>query len=140
MKKIFNTRQEYLQDTINYYWGRPERKCVNTDDSHLNGSCSYTPIGESEGCAIGRVVSLELAMELAMMNGSVEAESVFNELPEWMQKLGQSFLVAVQSLHDNDYFVKNDTADVIKHVEEICCEMDNKSSGIKWSEITFPEI
>jgi hypothetical protein len=126
-KKSFKTREGALQDTLNYFWGRPERKC---QDENI-GSCVYSPIGESEGCAVGRYLSLKLANKLdgIPFGVGVGNAQVFKKLPEWMQALGQPFWVKMQYLHDNSYFAKKDKSFVINHMEKY----------VDMSKIKFPE-
>jgi hypothetical protein len=125
-KKSFKTREEVLQDTLNYFWGKPERKCKDEN----SGSCVYRPIGESEGCAVGRHLSLKLANELdgGPFMGVGNAK-VFKKLPKWMQALGQPFWVVMQFLHDNSYFALKDKWLVTSHMGKY----------VDMSKITFPE-
>ncbi len=103
-KKEFKTRLGLLQNTINYYWGKPERQCSG------RAGCKYVPVSdETEGCAIGRLIPLELAKELDSTEYSgVSNYHTFNKLPQWLQYLGKDFLTDLQRLHDNnDLMVRN---------------------------------
>lgn len=112
------TKEQFLQDTIDYYSVDPEnRRCIN------GTTCAYSPAnankeGKSEGCAIGRHLSPEVQTKFdkginctplnltifAIMNNQ-EARKL---LPEWMQKMDASFLSDVQCLHDiNTYWDSN---------------------------------
>jgi hypothetical protein len=126
-KKSFKTREEVLQDTLNYFWGKPERKC----EDESSGSCVYSPNGESEGCAVGRYLSLKLANELdgTPFTVGVSNAQVFKKLPKWMQALGQPFWVEMQILHDNSYFALKDKWFVTNHLGKY----------VDMSKITFPE-
>lgn len=124
--KTFSTREEVLQDTINYYWGRPERKCVQF------GMCKYIPIGESEGCAVGRLVSTEIAEELNEDGRSISFDKQFNLLPEWMKEMGQTFWIALQEMHDKGHLTQSrldGIGDIIFAMKEIDI-----------SKITFPVV
>jgi hypothetical protein len=126
-KKKFNTREDALQDTLNYFWGRPELKCENL----AKNTCLYSPTGKSEGCAVGRHLPIKLANKLDTFydfNG-VENDMVFNKLPKWMQSLGQDFWRSLQTLHDNDVFVKKDKNFVRERMKKY----------LDMNKITFPE-
>jgi len=113
--KQFQTREELLQNTIDYFWGRPERQCLSP-----KGGCQYSPQGQSEGCAIGRLLDISLCEKLDVNNYSVECDSTFEKLPDWLKNLGQSFLVDLQDLHDNSLLVDKRESEVkirmIRHV------------------------
>ena len=102
-------RKQVLEDTIKYYSEDTNRRCVK------NSGCYYNPInagkeGISEGCAIGRLISEELQIELDSISDSEENGSgvynleVFILLPEEIQALGQDFLSSLQNLHDSGTF------------------------------------
>ena len=102
MKIEFETKEDFLLDMLEYYSEDPEcRRCKT-----INRSCSYSSEtiskDTSEGCAIGRVIEPSLAREFdENMSGTGVSESViFDELPEWLQNLGQKFLISIQVLHD----------------------------------------
>ncbi|MBP6566102.1 MAG: hypothetical protein KA270_02980 [Saprospiraceae bacterium] len=106
--KEFNTQIELLNDTIQYYWGKPERKSFNDI-----GLCSYYPgkneINHTNGCAIGRLISDDLAIKLDDM-GMIDSTAIYNDaifykLPDWLKKLGKHFLEDLQQLHDNDHLI-----------------------------------
>ena len=115
--KQFNTREELLQDAIDYYWGRPERKCINE-----NRVCVYSPRegSKSEGCAIGRLLPPALANKLDNYPGATGVSNidVFLDLPNWMQDLGQEFLSELQSLHDSSYFSNKD----VDSIHQLMCD------------------
>ena len=106
--KEFKTREEILQDAINYYWGKPERKCV--DDT--KGNCQYMPSMTSEGCAIGRLLPEDIVDKLPPDAG-VYDERVWTRLPEWLKAMGQEFLKDLQILHDTGRFSQLRRDDVI---------------------------
>ena len=102
--KQFETRIDMLNDAIAYYWGKPERRCVNDI-----GNCVYYPPtgSQSEGCAIGRFLTPELARKLDNAednNSGVIYSNIFQQLPTWMKDLGQNFLKDLQILHDERRF------------------------------------
>lgn len=115
-------RKQVLEDTIKYYSEDTNRRCVK------NNGCYYNPInagkkGISEGCAVGRLISEELQIELDNLEEEMGViyGNVFNMLPKKIQRLGQGFLVALQNLHDtNGYWDdKGLTEEVAKKVTEI---------------------
>jgi hypothetical protein len=124
VKKKFKTREEFLQDNLNYFWGKPEHQCKE------GKGCFYSPKRESEGCAIGRHLSLKLANKLDVeQETGVVNDNIFNHLPKWMQALGHDFLVEMQALHDTGIFVE-------KKKIVVNCKM---KSFVDMSKITFPE-
>lgn len=120
MEPKFKTREEVLQDAINYFWGKPERKCVNH-----NGICLYTPVGESEGCAIGRLIPIEIAKKL---HCAVYEIDTFNLLPSWLKDMGQPFLIELQGCHDMGIFVNMEKELVVRHMD----------AYVDMEKITFP--
>lgn len=118
---------EFLQDTINYYWGKPERRCY---DEKLS-QCFYGPIGESQGCAIGRHISPELQGELDEKHGGTNLNmEMFEKLPDWMQKLGLQYLRAVQSLHDSSHLADKH----LSTIEDFC-----QNHKLDFKKLVFPE-
>lgn len=100
------TRQEFLQDLLDYYTVDPiKRRCMNEA-----GKCFYTPISTfTDGCAIGRHLDKELQHEFDNdgVPKSVSEFSVFHKLPQWMKDLGQDFLLECQILHDRNQVWRN---------------------------------
>lgn len=121
--KQFQTREELLQDAINYYWGRPERRCVNE-----YGDCQYIASATSEGCAIGRLLTPELAESLNPNSGIFD-NNVWCRLPSWLEAMGQDFLHYMQRLHDGQYFVNRSEYQVNSYMETF----------VDMNIITFPE-
>ncbi len=121
--KQFQTREELLQDAINYYWIRPERRCVNAD-----GYCQYKSSETSEGCAIGRLLDPEVA-ETLNSDAGVYDNGVWNNLPAWLKDMGQDFLHDMQRLHDSQKFALGDDVYIIDRME----------NHLDISKITFPE-
>ena len=128
MKTQFNSRIDMLNDAIAYYWGKPERFCV--DDV---GKCKYYPPtgSQSDGCAIGRFLEPELARKLDNQEdykSGVSSDNIFQQLPSWMKDLGQDFLTDLQFLHDSKYFEKGQKDYIIRHM----------NSYVNVDEIIFP--
>ena len=121
--KQFKTREEVLQDAIDYYWGKPERKCV--DDT--KGNCQYMPSTTSEGCAIGRLLPEDIVDKLPPDAG-VYDERVWTHLPEWLKAMGQEFLKDLQVLHDLSKFA-------LKYERDVA---DRMETHVDMSKITFP--
>ncbi len=122
----FKTREELLQDTINYYWGKPERRCID----EMEGKCQYKSSKTSAGCAIGRLVPHRLAVKLSKSNKPVTHDEIFYALPKWLSKMGKGFLYHLQNLHDDKHFVNCDKTWVIITMED----------HVDMSKIVFPEI
>ena len=110
VKTIQQQQLEFLQETVDYYSVNPdERRNVSA-----TFSCKYTPqLPTSEGCAIGRKIPLELAKQLdtgvdketkKYIGSSVAIVAVFNQLPNDLKVLGNSFLQSIQCLHDNEVY------------------------------------
>lgn len=103
MEQTIKERQlAFLEETANHY-NKDNRSSDKT-------GCYYSPktkglVGKSQGCAIGRKLSEELAVELdkKCLNHGVNSQKVFNLLPKEVQELGMDFLVIIQTLHDVDY-------------------------------------
>jgi hypothetical protein len=125
MKKQFETREALLQDALDYYWGKPKHQCLMKGSDVI---CSYTPSETSEGCAIGRLVELEVAEKLEETNTSIN-ESLFVLLPEWLQAMGLDFLYALQKCHDKGFF-KDKDKDRIKNL---------LGAYLDFSQIKFPK-
>lgn len=95
-------RLEVLEQTIAYYSEDVNRRCRTED------VCCYSPltIGKeniSEGCAIGRLLPLELRNKLDKeFPTSNTVSKVFDMLPKEIQDLSLGFLEDLQSLHDSD--------------------------------------
>lgn len=131
-KKIPITRQEMLEDTIEYYKADPiHRRSVKANpDSTLMSekySCVYNPRHSdnpktSQGCAIGRYLTDFAATQIDKRKG-ISITSVLKDpelipkIPVWMRKLNESsahmehpeevrgaysFLQNLQFLHDGD--------------------------------------
>ena len=126
MKKQFETREALLQDALDYYWGKPQHRCMVEGTSH---QCSYIPSKTSEGCAIGRLVELEVAKSLQESNASIHISTQFNKLPDWLKALGYNFLTRIQEMHDGKDFVNKDKTNLIRLLE----------SHVDFSQIKFPE-
>lgn len=97
------TREEFLLDTLEYYSQDPSRRCFHTETR----ICYYSPVNadnpNSEGCAIGRWLSPDLQLKLDNESyPGINTDDVFEQLPDNLQQLGQSFLSSVQSLHDGN--------------------------------------
>jgi hypothetical protein len=101
------TRIEVLNDTIKYFWGSKERQCL------VNNGCQYKATETSEGCAIGRLLTPELAASLPQDSG-VSSDNVFYSLPLWLKELGQDFLENLQDLHDQNDFVNENKGAVYR--------------------------
>lgn len=96
------TAQELLYDTVHHY--NSGNRCVT------DSVCTYSPITigkeNSEGCAIGRWLSPELALQIDTerigQNSSISDVIDLYPFPEWMKKMGRVFLKTLQNLHDSN--------------------------------------
>ena len=98
--KIPTNRIKFLKDTLEYF------NITNLGRNEFGGY-SY-----SDGCAIGRWLEPNLALELdeycEYKNTSVMEPDIFTRLPQALKKLGKDFLVAIQHLHDDeDYWAED---------------------------------
>lgn len=102
------TELELLEDTVKYYSEDIRRRCKRTN-------CTYSPItvgkeGISEGCAIGRHLDKDFALEIDNLDLScsgimaVLEETDKSRFPEWMLKMKPNFLEHLQDLHDRDFY------------------------------------
>ena len=128
------TELELLEDTIKYYSENPERRCVNTV------SCYYSPITAnkesiSEGCAIGRHLDKDFALQIdkddadfdgdsgiiTVLSVMLEKEENKSKFPDWMLKMNPSFLSEIQGLHDaKSHWDKNGlTQEGLEYIKEI---------------------
>lgn len=122
--KTFNTREEILQDAINYYWGNNERRCYH------QGACRYTPTETSEGCAIGRLVDQITARKLAEKNHTIHnSNDTFDMLPTWLKNMGREFLETLQFSHDMEWFTRKSVVTIT----------DKMTPLVDMTKITFPE-
>ena len=117
------TKLQLLKETIAYYWGNPDRKCVDA-----NCYCVYSATATSEGCAIGRLIPADLAKEFDS-RGPVSVESIFDELPPEIKTYGKTFLRRLQNCHDNGYFASKDRIGIRNIFEKL----------VDTTEIEFPE-
>ena len=104
MDTIKEKQLALLNETVEYYSADPVgRRCVG------ERRCAYSPIklgleDTSEGCAIGRKITAELAEEFDAEIGdsSVSNRYIFDRLPEELKELTVQFLEVIQYLHDSD--------------------------------------
>lgn len=104
--KVYESKENFLVDMLEYYSYDPDaRRNINE-----NG-CQYAPLdSNTEGCAIGRHLPLELARKFDHWHVSQKFQSAGimdvpeEELPENLKFLGIHFLEQVQQLHDGNEF------------------------------------
>ena len=92
---------QLLEETITYYTENPLRRCIDNDGCYYSGD--RNKLSESDGCAIGRLIPNELALELDKQ-GQLGVEEIFEDLPIEIQVYGNDFLNKLQSLHDSKSF------------------------------------
>lgn len=123
MKTLTEKRLELLNDTISHY-NSENRSTVLNENGRT--TCLYFH-EKNDGCAIGRQIKdKELCKRLdkgfEYMTG-VSESNVFNQLPENLTELGQSFLMCIQKLHDADRFwnetgLSDKGMEYVKHIKE----------------------
>lgn len=104
-KVLLDTLEYYIQDTSN-------RRC--TGDGKKNLGCYYSPKNagktkkESQGCAIGRLISDYHKNKFDNISGSTAIEDIifhnkeYNiKIPKILLNLGSNFCKDLQKLHDN---------------------------------------
>lgn len=126
-----------LNETITHYSENVNRRCVTTNgEGRFKCKYSGTTIenSESDGCAIGRLLTPELRIELDTKYGDTipsGVEDIWEYLPDEIKGYGKAFLVDLQKLHDEISFWNNEglTERGNFHVEAIkgkyCLELSN---------------
>jgi hypothetical protein len=105
-EKTKEERLVLLNETIAHYSENVNRRCIKTTDAgHFKCKYSGTTIGnaESDGCAIGRLLTPELRIELDAKCGDTRPSGVddlWSDLPDEIKAYGKAFLVSLQALHD----------------------------------------
>lgn len=99
MKTKLQKRQlKVLEETVQYYSKDTARRCTDGE------SCSYSAktLGtKGKGCAVGRLLPLELRNELDEYYVlGVGVAEIFDMLPKSVQSLSVKFLESLQDLHD----------------------------------------
>lgn len=111
MEKTKEEKLALLNETVKYYSKDVNRRCK----ARINGNikCSYSAdtltIPNSDGCAVGRLLSPKLRLELD--NKYVEElagiEDVWDNIPQDIQDYGLRLLGQLQKLHDRDEYWSN---------------------------------
>jgi hypothetical protein len=100
MKTIQQRRLEFLNETVNYYSEDTSRRALTTDKDGHN-YCEYCT-KDGRRCAIGRVLNIDYQTSLSIHNRSVDADVVYELVPDEIKELGRLFLSELQVLHDTD--------------------------------------
>ncbi len=105
----FKTQEEklkLLEETVLYYSENTLRRCIRVENVYAK--CFYNgannELAESKGCAIGRLLSKELAeqFDTILFNDSDSSvKFMFKYLPENVQAYGIDYLIELQRIHDN---------------------------------------
>lgn len=126
-----------LNETITHYSENVNRRCVKTNgEGQIKCKYSGTTIenAESDGCAVGRLLTPELRLELDAMCGDEIPSGVtdiWGYLPDEIKAYGKSFLTSLQGLHDSiEYWNEEGLSDKgKKYAERIkvdyCLELSN---------------
>lgn len=124
--ELAKLRRDFLQDTVNYYNENPKRRSRNDRKCYYNGANAKGC--EGDGCAIGRVLPLELRKHLdeRFTNGGVPSgvRNVFGLLPDSLKVLECEFLERIQEFHDYNSFWDDEsiTSRGASQVDAICDE------------------
>lgn len=106
--KTQEQKLQLLKETVAYY--SKDTKRINAGELAECGIrvCCYsgtTLDNDSEGCAIGRLLSLELRQfldsEYVLNQKSSGLKNIFIHLPEDIKAYGKEFLFQLQILHDD---------------------------------------
>jgi len=100
MNELQQKQLAFLEETVNHY--NSNNRC---SEDEYGVSCRYSPItlgleGKSEGCAIGRKLTPELARTIDLKYGSGGVKTVVSDLPQELIELEIGFLQDIQGLHD----------------------------------------
>ena len=107
MKKTKEEKLALLNETILYYSENTKRRCRQINENGEN-ACFYNGANnnktESSGCAVGRLIPIELAEELDNRFEGIDSTvfEVFHFLPQNVKDYGKKFLGKLQLLHDVD--------------------------------------
>ncbi len=91
---IQNKQLKVLNETISHY---------NIGNRGYSGVCQYIT-GDGRKCAIGRLITDDLASNLEKNYGGKRVNDVFKFLPKDIQELGEDFLEYLQTLHDSRHY------------------------------------
>lgn len=100
--KYPETKEEMLVEVVK--WFAPDPLNRRNKRSVMHG-CYYAPLDDKKkGCAIGMFLDKELAVSLDgdYNMSSSGVQDVWNDLPEQLKLLGESFLTDIQDLHDTN--------------------------------------
>ena len=92
---------DVLEDTIKYYSENPKRRAYKSTES-TKTQCAYYDKDTGNRCAVGRLLSLDLARALSDENQVVV--DIIHYLPKEVQELGAGFLQDLQYFHDMKQF------------------------------------
>lgn len=112
INRIKKQRLKILTETITHY--KHNQRCIiftsyedDPNRKHKEGQCSFDGDFikiESEGDAVGRLLSKAQRKELDITYGESGVHLVFHELPKHIQNLGLDFLLQISILHDNSNY------------------------------------
>jgi hypothetical protein len=95
MTELQEKQLAFLEETAGFY--NSKNRALGSD-----GECIYSSTAKSPGCAIGRHLSPELAINLDTRSETgISNDDVFRNMPPSLKELGQPFLGRVQMLHDD---------------------------------------
>jgi hypothetical protein len=107
MKENPNSIEEFFEETVMYYMENIKRRNVCSE------GCKYSPKSTknkiSEGCAIGRYLVPEHALEVDKKEpDNISVKTLLKKypqyIPDWMKSFDVLFLTRVQTFHDDGYY------------------------------------
>ena len=106
---ILKTNQEkakLLEETIEYYSENTEKRSIGLVDNCIKCAYSGETVNKkfSSGCAIGRLLTPELSLEIDILfkDKPSGVAYVWGYLPTDIQAYGLPFLTQLQNLHDSN--------------------------------------
>lgn len=109
------TKEQMLVEVVK--WFAPDPANRRNKRGVLHG-CYYAALDDKKkGCAIGMFLDRELAIDLDgdYNMSSVGVQDAWNDLPEQLQLLGESYLTEIQDFHDaNRYWSSSGLSDIGK--------------------------
>ena len=104
-KEQRNLREEILLDTLKYYSEDTSRRCEDRVECRYHPSTLGMTKKQSQGCAVGRLLSDYQAKKLDSCGGmSADDIDQYISLPKKFKIVGLSFLQDLQGLHDNNWY------------------------------------
>lgn len=98
MRKTKEEQLALLEETVAYYTEDVMLRCVLPNGCRYSGDSVERP--NSNGCAIGRLLTPELRLRLDRIHPNRPVSVVWDHLPDDVKAFGLDYLRELQSLHD----------------------------------------